>query len=168
MDREVAALVLGRALDRQHLQPGILHGFERLVVAEESYPALALRAGGKVSGLVVEPISETDLARMQFFESEEFAPADCRIELVSGGFVSAQTFLAREALTYTDQPWSFEHWQQHEKRDYLLLVREWMREYGKRESHQLEAAWSEARREQLARRDDPDGQSEQQTTGGKS
>ena len=87
---------------------------------------------------------------------------------MNGDFVSAQTFLACEALCYSDRPWDFEHWQQHEKHDYLLLVREWMRAFGKREPRQLEAAWSEARREQLDRRDDTDGQREQQTTGGKS
>lgn len=150
MDGDVAELVLGRRIDARALQPGILHGYERLVVAEESYPALAPRAGGKVAGVVIDRINHAELARMQFFESEEFAPVACDIELAAGGYVSAQTFLAREVLQYTDQRWDYGHWQRHEKNDYLLLVREWMSEYGRREAHQLEAAWSSARREQVA------------------
>jgi hypothetical protein len=165
MDRDVAELVLGRRIDARALQPGILHGYERLVVAEESYPALAPRAGGKVAGLVIDRISVVELARMQFFESDEFAPVDRDIELAGGEYVIAQTFLACEVLQYTDHRWDFAHWQRHDKDDYLLLVREWMGEYGKRKAHQLEAAWSSARREQLAR-DEISGH-EQRTKRGK-
>jgi hypothetical protein len=166
MDRDVAELVLGRRIDARALQPGILHGYERLVVAEESYPALAPRAGGKVAGLVIDRLSAVELARMQFFESDEFAPVARDIELASGEYVIAQTFLAREVLQYTDRRWDYAHWQRHEKNDYLVLVREWMSEYGKREAHQLEAAWNSARREQIAR-DEIGGGHEQRTKRGK-
>ncbi len=152
MDRDVAKLVLGRVIEPRLQQPGILHGYERLLVAEESYPALAPRPGGKVTGVVAEGISDTDMDRMLFFESDEFVPAACDIELTSGEYVSAQTFLAREVLEYTDQPWNFDHWRRRDKDEYLVLVRDWMLEYGKREAHQLEAAWSSGRREQIARR----------------
>ncbi|MDH3453017.1 MAG: gamma-glutamylcyclotransferase [Gammaproteobacteria bacterium] len=150
MDRDVAELVLDRHIEPRLQQPGILHGYKRLLVAEESYPALAPRAGGKVTGVVVDEISDADLARMQFFESAEFAPVAREIELIGGEYVSAQTFIAREVLQYTDQPWDFGHWLRDDKTDYLALVRDWMAAYGKRETHQLEAAWSSARREQLA------------------
>ena len=167
MDRDVAALVLDRSIDTGQLQAGILHGYERLVVAGETYPALAPRAGGKVSGLLMDEISAADIARMQFFESSEFAPAACDIELVSGGYVSAQTFLARAELEYSDQPWDYPHWQRHDKRDYLVLVREWMSEYGRSEAYQLEAEWSGARRAQIRRHQAAGEQHEQHTSGGK-
>ncbi|MDH3712374.1 MAG: gamma-glutamylcyclotransferase [Gammaproteobacteria bacterium] len=166
MDREVAELVLDRRIDPRALRSGILHGYECLVVAEESYPALAPRAGGKVAGVVIDQISAGELARMQFFESDEFEPVARDVELDSGEFVTAQTFLAREVLQYAGQLWDYAHWRLHEKNDYLVLVREWMSEYGKYEAHQLEAAWSSARREQLARQDNR-GEHEQQTKRGK-
>ncbi len=152
MDRDVAELVLGRRVDPGALRVGLLHGYERRVVAEETYPALAPRAGGKVAGLVLDEVDSADLARMQFLESDEFVPAPCEIELASGDYISAHTFVAREVLKYTDQPWDFTRWQREDKQDYLRLVREWMSEYGRREAHELEAAWSEARRQQA--RDD--------------
>ncbi len=169
MDRDVAALVLGRPVEAGALQPGILHGYERLVVAGESYPALAPRAGGKVAGLLLHGVGDTDLARMQFFESEEFAPAAYRIELTSGGYVDAYTFVAREVLEYTDQRWDFAHWQRHEKPGYLTLARAWMNEYGRREAHQLEGTWSSRRQRQLDERaSGKDCNERQSTSGGKS
>jgi len=167
MDRDVAALVIDRNINTDLLQAGILHGYERLVVAGETYPALAPRPGGKVTGVLVDEISAADLARMQFFESSEFAPVACDIELAVGGYVSAQTFLARAELVYSDQPWDYAHWQRHDKRDYLVLVREWMSEYGRSEAHQLEAEWSGARRAQVSRQEAAGEQHEQHTSGGK-
>ncbi len=67
MDRDIAELVLGHRIEPGLQQPGFLHGYERLLVAEESYPALAPRPGSKVTGLIVEQISAVDMARMQFF-----------------------------------------------------------------------------------------------------
>ena len=168
MDHDVAELVLGRRIAPDLRQPGILAGYERLIVAEESYPALAPRPGGKVTGLIVEQISEADMTRMQFFESDEFMPTACDIERVGGEFVSAQVFVAREVLELTDQPWEFERWLHQDKSDYLLLVRDWMQQYGEREAHQLEAAWNDARRDQIARRQAGGNTHEQQSRGGKS
>ncbi len=144
MDRDVAAVVLGRRFDPANALPAWLHGYQRLLVAGECYPALAPRAGGKVTGLLLSGLGDADLARMQFFESEEFEPRACEVELADGRWVSAQVFLATEALQLGEGAWRFDAWLRDHKAAYLERTRAWMAGFGRQATADLEVGWSEA------------------------
>ena len=167
MDRDVAEAVLGRALESGALTPAVLHGFVRLTVAEESYPALAPRAGGRVAGMLLRGVSRADLARLQFFESEEFTPQLLDVELASRERVRARVFVASESLRVGEQAWDYRRWLREEKADFLALTRQWMAEFGRRESHELEESWRSAREQRERARAHTDNDADNYSERGK-
>ncbi len=154
MDPDIAQVVLGRRLAPRELRAAVLPGYRRLVVAEETYPALAPCVGARVNGVLLRTVSETEVARMRFFESAEFAVQSCRVVLPLGGDAQARVFLASAVLEYSDREWDYARRLRREKQDYLHATREWMQAFGRREAAELEAQWELARRGQAPATDE--------------
>ena len=72
MDRELLALVIGRATDGLSIEAATLHGFDRRRVRDESFPILVPHTGGRVEGVLVTDLTAADIARLQFYEGSDY------------------------------------------------------------------------------------------------
>lgn len=141
MDPDVLDIVTGRRNAHTHLKAARLHGYARVCVAGESYPALKPHPGACVEGRMAEGLRERDLARILFFENEEFDFTLCRVELDCGRRVDAHVFLSAEHLDLEERPWDFERWAAVEKPAFLALAREWMEGFGALDFQELDLRW---------------------------
>ena len=142
MDHDVLEVVLGRALPASTLQTAILRGYERVTVRDESFPALRLQPGTKVSGIVTQPLDEADLRRISFYESDEFTMVPHTIELTNGARVEALVLLSNDKTVLSAQPWDLATWQAEHKAQFMPMIKEWMAGYGERDLAQSEQRWA--------------------------
>jgi hypothetical protein len=87
MDRELLALVIGRAIEDLRIEAATIHAFARRRARDESFPVLVPHPGGWVDGVLVTDLTVADIARIQFFEGSDYAlaslPVECRGEDVA-------------------------------------------------------------------------------------
>lgn len=155
MDPDVLSIVLGRPLAEHERVPATLHGYTRLVVSEETYPALRPEPGGKVHGLMAEQLSEEDGRRICFFEGEEFRLEEHELELASGERRRAVAFMLTENYGTEHQHWDFGHWRAAYKSSFLEMTEEWMALYGdpgNPDFATLDSQWASARERLQTRR----------------
>jgi Gamma-glutamyl cyclotransferase, AIG2-like len=62
MDRELLALVIGRATDELRVKAATIHDFVRRRALNESFPVLVPHPGGRVEGVLVRDLRPTSLA----------------------------------------------------------------------------------------------------------
>ena len=150
VDAEVRAVVLGRDVETTIVtEIAILEGYERLRVAEESYPTLRPAQGRTVQGIVARGLKPEDERRIAYFEGAEYQLVPKRVRLVGGAEVVARLFLDPGDLT-TSGPWDFVEWQERDKRALLEAARHFMRELDAGADRPVvdarwRAAWSRAR-----------------------
>lgn len=126
MDADVRAIVLGREADHASTVRAFLEGYERLSVADESYPTLRPAPGGLVDGLLAYDLGTEDERRIAFFEGAEYELVPKRVKLASGAVLTARLFLDPGDLETAD-PWDFAAWQQRDKSALLEAARHFMR-----------------------------------------
>lgn len=145
MDDEVLAIVLGRAPKRLRREPARLEGFCRLTVKGESYPTLRPAQGADVHGLLVWDLSTRELARIAFYEGEEYRLLDLPVRRADGSVQRALAFAADQGLE-TDGAWDFARWRDSEKPELLAAARAFMAHFGTVESAAVaDRRWREAR-----------------------
>lgn len=130
MDEDVLQLVLERPAARLRRRHAFLPGYRRLRIRGESFPMLAAAEGEELRGLLVEGLEEEDLARIEFFESVEYAASLMQVRLEEGGWIAAHVFAATEQARHDGEPWDFVAWQQREKPQLLAESALWMGLYG--------------------------------------
>lgn len=167
-DLDVLGIVLGRTPDAADCRASVVRGYERVWVADENYPALRDCPNGEVTGLVVSGLSQDDLARICFFEGDEFElrplpvyPLDA--DVVSGDALGAAavgdpvpetasepdlalTFVSAANVPLTDRHWELETWRSSYKQSFLPMARDWMAGFGIVEIAELEGQWQAALR----------------------
>lgn len=141
LDPEVRTIVVGREPSESARRPGILHGYRRVRVADESYPALKPQPGGRVAGLVVDDLDEHESRRVCFFEGEEFIAWPRTIEQADGRHVEALVFLAGANLALIDSRWDFHAWRATCKARFLDMSREFMAGFEVADWHELDRQW---------------------------
>jgi len=155
MDPDILSIVLGRRLAEHERVPAILHGYTRLVVKDESYPALRPEPGGKVHGLLVEHLDEDEGRRICFFEGEEFRLEEHEVELADGERRRAVAFILTEDYATEHQHWDLGHWRAAYKSGFLEMTEEWMQYYGDPDNPDfatLDSHWIAARERLQTRR----------------
>lgn len=130
MDPDVLATVLNRRLPDDQRIPATLHGYTRVTVKAESYPALRPEPGGRVEGIFVEQLSEDEGKRICFFEGEEFHLEEHPLELANGEYRHAVAFMLNENYSTEPHHWDLGHWRAIYKQGFLDMTAEWMRYYG--------------------------------------
>ena len=83
---------------RPAARPARLHGFERLTVRGETYPAIVERAKAWVDGVVYLDVQAGDLQRLDAFEGADYERRALRVRLLDG----AGDGLAAQAYVWTD------------------------------------------------------------------
>lgn len=142
MDRDLLALVIGRAIDDLTVTEATLLGFERRRARDESFPIIVPHPGGRVDGVLVDGLGAADLDRIQFYESDDYALQAFKIDTAAGR-AEAQVFLPTETLEDEGVVWDFESWLEEEKPMCLILAEELMSHYGTLTPAQYEVLWPE-------------------------
>ena len=128
MDRDFLGLVLGRDVSGLHLEPAVLHGFQRRRARGETFPVLVPHPGGEVAGLVIEGVSPDEVGRLCYYETPDYALHPYLVE-TSADRSPAHVFVATGRLDAEDTHWEFEAWLATEKPLGLILAEALMRHY---------------------------------------
>ena len=152
MDRDVLDVVVERAPlvggvggPAVHArQPAWLDGYRRVTVQRETFPMVVAAPGQRMEGVVVEGLNATDIDRILFFESIEYAPSTIDVSLADGSPLSAQCFLTNEGIGHKGDVWEYERWLSDHKADCLRETRLWMALYGHVDCHEADSLWDAA------------------------
>lgn len=123
LDRDVAALVLGRRLPPQAFLPATLHGFARYRAKGVTYPIIVRDPNGMVSGAVVSGLSSLDVDRLAAYEGPRYRIAPLTVEL-NGTLITVSVFEPIEKrFEPVDGPWTLALWQRRHKRAFIDRIR---------------------------------------------
>lgn len=139
MDPDVLELVLGRAPGALSAS-ATLHGYARVRVANEPYPALVSAPGAIVDGLLLQDYSDEDDRRIRYFEDFDFAIEQTVVETASGP-QDAHFCGAISNIAPTDLPWSYEEWVRTEKDRFLQVAEIYMAAYGTLDGEAADKLW---------------------------
>jgi hypothetical protein len=150
MDDEVLAVVLGREPRGLRTEPASLSGFRRLTVKGESYPTLRPDPEAGFRGLLVWDLSAHEVARVAFYEGEEYRLRDLSVTRADGTAQRALAFAADQGLA-TEGEWEPTRWRDTERPWLLAAARAFMAHFGTLEDASFaDRRWRAART--LARR----------------
>jgi hypothetical protein len=140
MDADLLRLVLNRDTSDIAHAPAEILGYERRRAKNESFPIIVPTPGGKVEGRLVTGFTAEDVARIQWYESDDYALRPC---VVKAGAVrhDAYVFLATASLQDEGLAWEFDHWVAVEKPMCLSLAQEIMSHYGSISPAELVERW---------------------------
>jgi len=123
LDRDVAALVLGRRLPPGAFVPAVLPGHARWQVKGGTYPIAVRDPCREVEGAVVSGLSARDVARLAAYEGPGYRISLLKVR-VAGSLIAASMF---EPLMTRLQPtrrlWHLAVWQRRDKRLYIARIR---------------------------------------------
>lgn len=143
-DNEILEAVIGRPLPRRELLAASLPGHRLERMARETFPLLVEAADEVAPGVVVEGLIEADIARIHFFESIEYEPQTHTVEMVAGGLLACQVFVATAASGRTGEPWRYEDWRPGHQARELREARLWMAFFGLVAPAEADRLWDEA------------------------
>jgi Gamma-glutamyl cyclotransferase, AIG2-like len=142
MDADLLALVTGRAATDFSTALAVLHGFERRRAIGESFPIIVPHPGGRVDGVLVQDLTDADLARVQFFEGSDYALHPFTVDC-AGERVEVQVFLPTARLEAEEATWDFEAWVETERAMCFALAEELMSHYGGLSIAEIDVLWPE-------------------------
>lgn len=124
LDRDVAALVLGRRLPPRAFTPASLPGHSRWRVQGGSYPIAIPDRKGEVPGCIVGGLSADDVARLTAFEGSGYRVASLKVR-TAGGLTRVSVYEPIvQKLKPSNRRWDLTQWQRRDKRDFVArLVR---------------------------------------------
>lgn len=122
MDPEVRALVMGRDVHPEQVEPAIAQGFRRVFIAGRHYPMLLAHASGWVEGTLVTGVDAVSLHRLQVYEGWEYTLQPIQVQ-ASGRKVMAHVFMSRPKVAPDRRPWRLDQWQRRHKRTFLPKAR---------------------------------------------
>ena len=150
MDLDLLALVIGRPVSGLSTSEAALHGFERRRAAGESFPIIVPHPGGRVDGVLVEGLTETDLDRIQFFEGSDYALHPFTVECAAER-IEVHVFLPTARLEPEAAAWDFGTWVETERAMCFALAEELMSHYGGRSIAEIDVLWPEMKTQTLRR-----------------
>jgi gamma-glutamylcyclotransferase (GGCT)/AIG2-like uncharacterized protein YtfP len=129
MDADVLARVTARPVVPAEMREAWLWGYRRHAARNAPYPVLRPHAACHVKGWVFHPRSADERARIDHFESEEYAPEVLRVQ-EGTRMVAALCYLdLDDVFDVLEEDWSLHHFQTVEKPHYLEACDGWMADY---------------------------------------
>lgn len=149
-DREMLEVVLSRAVPDSALEPATVENHAAFLLIDEDYPVLVPAEGRRTDGVLLHDPSEDDLARIRFFEGEEytFTPTKAR---TCRGPVEALLLGGTDKPVASEIEWDFEAWRRTARPAALEATREYMAHYGRLSTEELDAIWPAVRNRALQR-----------------
>jgi hypothetical protein len=122
LDRDVAALVLGRRLPPAAYTPATLPGHARRRVKGASYPIAVRDPKSEIAGAIVGGLSARDVARLAAYEGPRYRIAPLRVRIA--GVLSVVSVFApvEERFQPTGGSWELTPWQRRHKRAFLARI----------------------------------------------
>lgn len=104
-------IVLGRDLAQIHISDATLPDHGVYWAKDQSFPMIVAQAGNVATGLLLRGLSETDIARLDFYESGfEYDLSPVAIQTGTGVTENAQVFFPDTTLWSKGAPWSLTDW----------------------------------------------------------
>lgn len=123
LDRDVAALVLGRRLPPTAFVPAALPGHARRRVKGASYPIVVRDHTSEVAGAVVYGLSARDAARLSAYEGPRYRVAPLKVR-IRGALSTVSVFAPlEENFQPTSGSWEVASWQRRHKRAFVARIR---------------------------------------------
>lgn len=110
MDLDILSAVLGREVDPNDLGPAKAPGFRRVRISGVSYPALLPSAAASTEGLLVENLSERDVALLAKYEGTNYVDAPIDVVTPNGKSAKARYWRWIGKRPTLDREWDFEEW----------------------------------------------------------
>jgi gamma-glutamylcyclotransferase (GGCT)/AIG2-like uncharacterized protein YtfP len=79
--------------------PATLHGYRRLAVKGEEYPAAIPCPDACIAGRLYLGVNAADLAQLDDFEGEYYAKTSVEVTLDSGGVADAEVYILKQAYS---------------------------------------------------------------------
>lgn len=127
-------VVLGRPAATLKICAGVLPGHLVSAVAEGPFPMIAVHPGAMAEGVLVEDLSQQDVARIDFYEGS-FAYDLVGVTLSSGQH--AEVYLPRPDQWTAQEEWSLEAWENDFAEMSLHAAREVMGYFGNKTPEQI-------------------------------
>lgn len=130
-------IVLGRKSDAIEVQPATLTDHLVSWVQDEPFPMIAQQKGAQAFGVLVQGLSETDVARFKFYEGGfEYDLTPLRVQTQQGA-CEAEVFFPEPGLWSAAAPWNLQDWVRDWAAISVTAAREVMGHFGKMSSAQI-------------------------------
>ena len=119
IDKDVRAVVLGRAAEDVTTIEDTLPGWRRVFMAGETYPVVVPSPGHTVDGVRVEIPGAQVRQRLTYFEGSEYRTE--HVTLASGE--KADVLVGSKLAKSGTQDWDFDAWKKRDKARFLARIR---------------------------------------------
>jgi hypothetical protein len=143
-DRQVLELVIDRPIEAHPFPPARLADARLVRLRGQTYPMLVPAPGRRVDGVIVDGLSEADVARILFFESVEYEPEQIEVIGADGAPIAAHAFATTDRARHDDEDWRFEDWLARDKVEDLRIAALWMSLCGRLDVVEADRRWEEA------------------------
>lgn len=139
-DQTLLEIVLDRAVAAADLIEATATGFATRCLPHESYPVLVQEPGSVADGLLLCHPSQGDLARLTYFEEEEYRLVPITVAAADGP-VSACYFRGTERAPATVEQWSYDTWRAKDRPAALHAARDLMACFGIVAMGDIDTVW---------------------------
>ncbi|HTO27151.1 MAG TPA: gamma-glutamylcyclotransferase family protein [Devosia sp.] len=108
-DADILSAVLGRPVQPAGLRPATAPGYRAVAYPGRVYPALVVSAADNAPGLLLDGLSDLDLAVLDAFEGEEYRRETIAV-LAEGTLRQADAYLPVSAISPMGPAWSLRAW----------------------------------------------------------
>ncbi len=150
MDLDLLRVVVGHDCAGVSARPASLRGYRTNRVKDDDYPVLVAQDDGIVQGRLIEGLEAEDIARIRYFEDDEYALETGTVETAEGP-VECLFCLARDVTQDSGEPWTASLLTGEARELFLLMTEEHMAHYGRTPMAEAAAQWDEFRERALAR-----------------
>lgn len=114
-DPDFLAIILGWPISKVKGEPATLSGYAVFSGSNQGCPSLVAQPNETVQGILVPGLSETDIARLSFYEGPQlYALASINVE-VSGERVATEVFTLIDDRKGQEMPWVFQDWRDQDQ-----------------------------------------------------
>lgn len=144
VDRPLFRTVIGHDGADLAFRPAKLPGHRAEFAEGQDFPILVPDDDAATPGLVVEPLSDGDVERIQFFEDIDYHLEEIEVVAHDDGMpVRASFFKSAGTLRPSGTPWQAENWAERHRRRLRLLAAEHMQHFGRLSFAEIDRLWPE-------------------------
>lgn len=123
------------------LRRAMLPNHRQRQVLGESFPVVQPLAGAMTEGVLIDGLTPQAIARIRFFEGDEYRLDEIAVQLPDGTTEPARYFADTERYRVADHAWDLQTWQRTEKALFLQRIDQYMPLYGTMSATEADAYW---------------------------
>lgn len=141
MDSDVLRIVAGVAPEQLKIRQAIAPGFRQQEVVEECYPVLVEDSDSTAFGLIIDSLTAQAMARIHFFEGDEYTLENIEIRTTDSETVAARFFSHTGAYSVKDSTWDFQKWLVEQKHEFVERTQDYMKLFGTMNATEADNYW---------------------------